>query len=370
MKAIGIILAGGNNDRLGELTSLRATSAMPVGSCYRSIDFPLSNMSNSGIGKVAVITQYNSRSLHDHLSSAKWWDLGSKQGGLFVFSPFLTSDNSYWFRGTADSIYQNMTFLKRSNEPYVVIASGNAICKMNYNDILKFHAEKDAEVTIVCKKADEWEDVTQFGVLELDQNGIVTDFEEKPLEPQSDIISTGIYVINRTLLIKLLEAVSREERYDLVKDIIMRYRKKLRIYGCPYEGYFRAINSIQSYYNCNMDFLREDVRNTLTREYPYVETKPKDEPPAKYNTQAQVQDCLVGSGSIINGTINHSILFRKVFIGDNATVKDSIIMESTYIGNDCVVENAILDKEVVLSDGKHIIGAPNKPVIVAKNTVI
>ena len=127
MKAIGIILAGGNNERLGALTDLRATSAMPIGSCYRALDFPLSNMSNSGIGKVAVITQYNSRSLLDHLSSSKWWDMGRKQGGLFVFSPYLTNKSSFWFRGTADSIYQNITYLKRSNESLVIITSGNAI---------------------------------------------------------------------------------------------------------------------------------------------------------------------------------------------------------------------------------------------------
>ncbi|MDR2649168.1 MAG: glucose-1-phosphate adenylyltransferase subunit GlgD [Clostridiales bacterium] len=370
MKAIGIILAGGNNERLGALTDLRATSAMPVGSCYRALDFPLSNMSNSGIGKVAVITQYNSRSLHDHLSSAKWWDLGRKQGGLFVFSPYLTNKNSFWFRGTADSIYQNITYLKRSNESYVVLTSGNAIYKVDYNDLINYHIQKDADVTIMYSQASDNDDLRQYGVMEFDGFERLTDLEEKPLEPQNDLISMGVYVIQRTLLIKLLEAIQVEDRYDLVKDIFIRYRKKLRIYGYRFSGYWKSLNNVKSYFDCNMDFLKKDVRDLFTKNAPFIETKPKDEPPGKYNIGAQAKDALVGSGSIINGYIGHSILFRKVFTGENSSIRNSIIMEGSYIGNNCVVENAILDKEVVLSDGKQIIGTPENPVIVAKSTVL
>ncbi|MDR1913409.1 MAG: glucose-1-phosphate adenylyltransferase subunit GlgD [Clostridiales bacterium] len=370
MRAIGIILAGGHNERLGELTELRATSAIPVGSGYRSLDFPLSNMSNSGIGKVAVITQYNSRSLHDHLSSAKWWDLGRKQGGLFIFSPYLSSTSSFWFRGTADSIYQNITYLKRSNETYVVIASGNGVYKMDYNDLINYHIQKDADVTIVYAQAQDGDDVRQYGVMEFDEFERLTDLEEKPLEPQSDLISMGIYVIQRTLLIKLLEAIQSEERYDLVKDIFIRYRKKLRIYGYHYTGYWKSLNSIKAYYDCNMDFLKKDIRDMFTKNTPFIATKPKDEPPGKYNSGAQAKDALVGSGSIINGYIEHSVLFRRVFTGENSAIKNSIIMEGSYIGNNCLVENAVLDKEVVLSDGKQVRGSQDNPLIVAKSTVL
>jgi glucose-1-phosphate adenylyltransferase len=370
VKAIGIILAGGNNERLEQLTDLRATSAVPVGSCYRSLDFPLSNMSNSGIGKVAVITQYNSRSLHDHLSSAKWWDLGRKQGGLFIFSPYLTNKNSFWFRGTADSIYQNITYLKRSNESYVVIVSGNAVYKMDYNHILDYHIEKDADITIAYRKADPGDDLSSFGVLEVDDQNRVTDLEEKPLDPQSDLVSLGIYVIQRTLLIKLLEAIQAEDRYDLVKDIIIRYRKKLKIYGFHYDGYWKTLNSVKSYFDCNMDFLKKEVRDLFTKDFPYIETKPKDEPPGKYNAGSQAKDALVGSGSIINGYISHSVLFRKVFTGENSSIVNSIVMEGSYIGNGCKVENAILDKEVVLSDGKQVVGSYENPVILAKGYVL
>lgn len=371
MKAVGIILAGGNNElRLGELTSNRATSAMAIGSCYRAIDFSLSNMSNSGIGKVAVITQYNSRSLHDHLTSSKWWDFGRKQGGLFVFSPFLSKDNSLWFRGTADSIYQNISFLKRSNEPYVVIASGDAVYKMDYRKVISAHKEKEADITIVYKDLPD-RDLTRLGVMEMDEAGRVLDFEEKPIEPQSIHASLGIYIISRTLLISILEQIIPEGRHDLVKDVISRYRKKLKIYGYKFEGYWGAIGtSVQDYYNTNMDFLKKEVRDQFTKEYPYLDTKPKDEPPVKYNIGAEVSDVIAGSGSILNGKVEHSVLFRKVYTGEDSVVKDSIVMDSCYIGNGCVVENAILDKEVVLSDGKEVIGKPGEPLIVKKGTVI
>lgn len=369
MRALGIILAGGKSERLKELTATRAISAMPVGSCYRAIDFTMSNMSNSGMSKVAVITQYNSRSLLDHLSSAKWWDLGRKHGGLFIFTPFLTNDNPFWYRGTADAIYQNLSFLKRSNEPYVVIASGDHIYKMDYNKLIAYHKQKDADITIVYKNLEN-QDVSSFGVLELDEEFRMRDFEEKPIEPQSSTVSLGIYVIQRTLLIKLLETIIPEGRYDIVKDIIIRYRRKLKIFGYMFDGYWSNINTIQSYYKTNMDFLDREVRDEFLKKFPYIATKAKDEPPTKYNRGACVAESLIGGGGILNGCIERSVLFRKVYTGDDSHIRDSIIMEGSYIGNHCVVEYAILDKEVVVSDGKQIIGTKEQPVIIKKGSVI
>lgn len=370
MKAIGIIMAGGNSERLKQLCTLRAISAMPVASSFRAIDFSLSNMSNSNIKKVAVITQYNSRSLHDHLSSAKWWDLDRKQGGLFIFTPFLSNDNSFWFRGTADSIYQNISFLKRSNEPYVIIASGDAIYKMDFHDVLNYHISKGADITIVCKDlAGTDRDIRDFGVMELDEDMRLQHFEEKPLEPKSSIASLGMYVISRSLLIKLLEDAIPNGRYDLVKDIIIRNSKELKVYGYKFDGYWTTLNSVNAYMKANMDFLTEEVRSILTTQ-PYIETKPKDEPPAKYNASASVSDALIASGTIIDGSVNHSVLFRKVFVGKNSIVDNSIVMESTIIGKGCTVKNAIIDKEVVISDGKSVIGEPDNPIVIPKGEIV
>ena len=370
MKAVGIILAGGKGNRLGALSSIRATSAMPVGSCYRAIDFPLSNMTNSGINKVAVITQYNSRSLHDHLSSPKWWDLGSKQGGLFIFSPYLTNDNSIGFRDTADSIYQNLTFLRRSNEPYVVIASGDCVYKMDYNELIAYHVQKNAEITIAYRRVPDDDDIRQYGVLELDETERMTDLEEKPLEPQSDLASIGVYVMSRTLLIELIETIVSEGRYDLVRDLLARYRKRLRIYGYRFNGYWRNLNNVHSYFDCNMDFLRREVRSLFMATFPYIKTKPKDEPPAKYNTGAVVTNSLVGSGAILNGHAHRSIIFRRVYTGENSRVHNAIIMEGTRIGDNCLVEHAIVDKEVVIESGAQVVGTLDAPLIVAKGSVV
>lgn len=371
MKALGIILAGGNSGRLKELCEVRAVPAMPVGSSYRAIDFTLSNMSNSNINKVAVITQYNSRSLHDHLSSAKWWNLGRKQGGLFVFTPYLSNTNSSWFKGTADSIYQNINFLKRSNEPYVIIASGDAVYKMDFHDVLNYHIEKGADITIVCKDLEGTnKDPHDFGILECDDDMRMLEFEEKPMEPQSSLASLGIYVMQRTFLIKILETIISEGRYDIVRDIITRYRKKLKIYGYKFDGYWSTLNSVKAYVEANMDFLKKEVRNIFIKEGPYIETKPKDEPPAKYNAGADVKNSLIGSGSILNGHVDHSVLFRKVFTGEDSTIRNSVIMESSYIGKGCIIENAVIDKEVVISDGKQVIGTKEEPMVIAKGTVL
>ena len=181
MRAIGIILAGGNNNRMRELSDKRAIAAMPIAGSYRSIDFALSNMANSHIQKVAILTQYNARSLNEHLSSSKWWDFGRKQGGLYVFTPTITKDNSFWYRGTADAIYQNLTFLKNSHEPYVVIASGDGIYKLDYNKVLEYHIAKRADITVVCTTCPDPSEVERFGVLRMNEDCRIEEFEEKPM---------------------------------------------------------------------------------------------------------------------------------------------------------------------------------------------
>ena len=230
MRALGIILAGGNNNKMRELSNKRAVAAMPVAGSFRSIDFALSSMANSHIQKVAVLTQYNARSLNEHLSSSKWWDFGRKHGGLFVFSPTVTSDNSWWYRGTADAISQNLSWLKNSHEPYVVIASGDGVYKLDFNKVLEYHIAKRADVTVVCTDSKE-ADTSRFGVLKMNEDCRIEEFEEKPMVSSSNVISTGIYVIRRRQLIEMIERSAQEDRYDFVKDILIRYKNLKRIYG-------------------------------------------------------------------------------------------------------------------------------------------
>jgi len=369
VKLIGIILATNKSEKLWELTDKRAMASLPVASCYRAIDFTLSNMANSGIKKVAVITQYNSRSLLNHLSSDKIWELGTKQGGLFVFTP-STADNVFSYKGTVDALYQNILFLKRSQEPYVIIGSGHHIYKMDYREVLRYHINKEADMTIISKKMPRNSELSSYGIMEIDNDGRVLEFEEKPLEPESDIASLGVYIVKRTLLIEILEQVVAEGRYDFVTDIINKYRKKLKIYSYLFDGYWSNIGTVKRYYDANMDFLEYDIRKQMLIDYPYIATRIKDEPPAKYNPGAKVKNCLISGGSIIEGEVKNSVLFNRVCIGVGATVKDSIIMNDSYIGNNCYIENVIIDKQVVISDNQKIVGTKEKPIVLRKGTVV
>ncbi len=355
MRALGIILAGGNNYRMRELSHKRAIAAMPIAGSYRSIDFALSNMTNSHIKTVAVLTQYNARSLHEHLSSSKWWDFGRKQGGMYIFTPTITPDNSFWYQGTADALYQNLDFLKRRHEPYVVIASGDGIYKLDYNKVLEYHISKHADVTVVCTDCRE-ADTTRFGVLKMDEDGRIEEFEEKPMVSSSNMISTGIYVIRRRQLIELLEQSGKEERHDFVKDILIRYKNLKRIYGYEIDTYWSNISTVESYYKTNMDFLKPEVRDYFFRQYPGISSKIEDLPPAKFNKGAVVKNSLVSSGCIVNGQVEHSVLFKQVYIGSNCVIKNSIIMNDVYIGDNTHIENCIVESHDTIKANSRYCG--------------
>lgn len=364
MKAVGIILAGGSSNKMRELTRKRAAAAMPIAGSYRAIDFALSNMSNSHVPKVAVLTQYNARSLNEHLNSSKWWDFGRKQGGLYVFTPIITADNGYWYRGTADAIYQNLDFLKSCHEPYVVITSGDAVYKMDYNDVLEYHLEKKADITIVCKELGPNEDARRFGILKLDEDMRVREFEEKPMVANSNIISTGIYIIRRRLLIDLIEQAVEDERYDFVSDILIRYKNLKKIYGYKMDSYWKNISTVDAYFKTNMDFLEKDVRDHFFKSEPAIYSKVSDLPPAKYNPGAVVKNSIVASGSIINGTVEDSVIFKKVFVGTNCVIKNSIILHEVYLGDNVHIENCIIESEGTIRANTRHVGEGKVKVIV------
>lgn len=367
MRALGIILAGGNNNRMRELSQKRSISAMPIAGSYRSIDFVLSNMAYSHIQKAAVITQYNSRVLHEHLSSSKWWDFGRKQGGLYTFTPTVTPQNSNWYRGTADSIYQNILFLKRSHEPYVVIATGDCIYKMDYNKLLEYHIAKKADITVAVKDMPDGTAFDRYGIVKLDEDSRIVEFDEKPMVPKTKTVSCGIYVIRRRQLIELLEKSAEEGRYDFVQDILIRYKDVKRIYGYKIDTYWRNIASVEDYYSTNMDFLNKDIRDYFFRQYPDVHSKVDDLPPAKYNPGAQVKNSLVSSGCIVNGTVEDSILFKEVFVGNNCYIKNSIILNDVYLGDNTHIENCIVEsRDTIRANSRHI-GETGIKVVAEKN---
>ena len=343
MRAIGMVLAGGNSRRIKELTKHRAVAALPIAGNFRSIDFALSSMTNSHVQNVAVFTQYNSRSLTEHLSSSKWWNFGRKQGGLTIFTPSITGDSNLWFRGTADAMYQNLSFLKKSHEPYVIIASGDCIYKVDYGKILEYHIEKNADITIVVKDLPDGFKAERYGCVKLDDDGRIRDFEQKPLITDSHTVSCGIYILRRRHLIELIEECAEDDRHDFVSDILVRYRDIKAIYGYRLNSYWSNIASLDDYYRANMDFLKHEVRSFFMVAYPVIYTKADDLPPAKLNAGSHVKNSLIASGSIINGTVEDSLIFKKSFIGNNCYIKNSIVLNDVYIADNSHLENCIVE---------------------------
>lgn len=370
MKAIGIILAGGNSKRVGKLSDKRAIASLPIAGSYRAIDFALSNMTNSKVNKVAVFPQFNARSLNEHLSSSKWWDFGRKQGGLYVFTPTVTKSNNSWYLGTADALYQNLDYLKKSHEPYVIIAAGDGVYKLDYGKVLDRHIEKNADITVVyTTMSDKDDDLTRFGILKLDENERIVDFEEKPLVADSNNVSIGVYVIRRRHLIEVLERCAKEDRHDFVKDVLVRYKNVRKIYGYKLDTYWRNIATVESYYRTNMDFLKKDVRDYFFKQYPDVYSKVDDLPPAKYNAGSEIKNSIISSGCIINGKVENSVLFKDVYIGNNCTIKNSIILNDVYIGDDSYIENCIVESRDTLRPGTNYIGTDGEIKIVVEKNV-
>jgi glucose-1-phosphate adenylyltransferase len=264
-------------------------------------------------------------------------------GGLYVFPPTVTVDNNFWYRGTADALYQNIDFLKSCHEPYVVIASGDCVYKLDYNKVLEYHIAKKADITVVCKQLPPQEDVTRFGVLKMNEECRIEQFEEKPMAADSNTISCGIYVIRRRQLIELIEKSAEEGRFDFVRDVLIRYKGVKRIYGYKIDSYWSNIASVESYYRTNMDFLKPEVRDFFFRQYPEVHSKVDDLPPAKYNPGSEVKNSLVSAGSIINGYVENSLIFKNVFVGENCVIRNSIVLNDVYLGDNVHLENCIVE---------------------------
>jgi len=370
---MGLILASGKNSKLKELVQARASSAIPIGGKFRAIDFCLSSMVNSGITKVGIITQYNFRSLMDHLGTGREWDLDRRSEGLYVFPPFLSGERSGWYRGGADAIHANIQFLKRSYEEYVIIAQGNCVYKMNFNYLLQFHEEKDADITIAYRDVSDIspDEQANLGMVYVDNSCRVVDMQEKHVNPPKGYNgSMGIYLIKRKLLIAIMENSVAHGDYDLVKDVIIKRLKELKVYGYKFEGYWRSIGTVNAYYRCNMEMLDAKVREELFVRDGQIYTKVKDQPPAKFNDEAQVQNSIVADGCIVEGNIENSVIFRGVTINKEAVVRNSIVMQDTVVGKGALLENVILDKEVIVSDGLQLRGARDWPIVIGKGVLI
>lgn len=348
-RVLAVILAGGASERLSILAAERAKPAVPFGGKYRIIDFTLSNCSNSGIYNVAVLTQFNPRSLAQHVGVGRPWDMDREQGGVVLLQPFLSRSDRNWYKGTADAVYQNLYYVVDQRVDEVLILSADHIYSMRYDQMLASHRNRHADVTVAVYEVPE-EDIPRFGIITLDHNGRIVNFEEKPRSAKSRLASMGIYIFNKKVLVDALEEMaSLDKGRDFGHNVLPNLIGKYEVYGFRFHGYWRDVGTVDAYWQSNMDLIVDLPELNLYNPENEVKTVFQGYPPAKLGPKAQISRALVCNGSIVNGTVVDSVISQKVFIEEGAEVRNSIIFEDTTIGRGSVINKCIIDKQVWVS---------------------
>lgn len=368
---MGIVMADNSELRLNELTELRSVTALPFGGRYRLIDFILSNMVNSGIINVGVATNINYSSLMDHLGSGAPWDLNRKIYGLFMLPPYVRGGVSGISAGSIDQLYGVLTFLRRSRQQYVLLATGRTVCNMTFDEALEQHIEKGADITVIYHdKKQKDEQLSRSTVYEVNSDGKVTGMETEPHFPKTTLEGMGMFIIERLKLIELIEDAYARGSHDFIRDLLMTAVNGGKVYGYEFKGFVGMVDSVRSYYENNMRLLEADVRNELLGNENRIYTKVKDQVPTQYGEAAGVADSLIADGCVIEGTVENSIIFRGVHIAKGAVVRNSIVMQNSVVEENCDIENVIIDKECTLRASKRLVGQPNYPVILPKRTLL
>jgi glucose-1-phosphate adenylyltransferase len=347
-RTMAVILAGGEGERLSILSSVRAKPAVPFGGKYRIIDFTLSNCVNSDIDDVVVLTQYNPRSLNDHIGLGRPWDLDRNTGGVKMLQPYIARGRvAEWYRGTADAVLQNLNVIEHASADTVLVLAGDHVYKMDYQPFVSAHRAKRADVTIAVRRVP-LADASRMGILAMDESHRVVDWQEKPKQPKSDLASMGVYVFSKRALRRWLS----EDRIDFGANVIpAMIDGGARVYGYRFDGYWQDVGTIQSFWEANMALLEDDPELDLYDKEWLIHTRSEERAPARVGSTAQVHRSLISHGCIINGIVVNSVLSPGVRVDVGAVVRDSIVMFDTVIRSGAVVDRAILDKEVVVGQG-------------------
>ena len=341
-ECVAMLLAGGQGSRLYALTSSIAKPAVAYGAKYRIIDFPLSNCINSGIDTVGVLTQYQPLRLNTHIGIGIPWDLDRNSGGVTVLPPYEKSDNSEWYSGTANAIFQNMNYMEQYHPEYVLILSGDHIYKMDYEVMLDFHKENHADVTIATMPVP-IEEASRFGIVIADENKKIMDFEEKPEKPRSNLASMGIYIFSWDTLKEALYAMKDQSGCDFGKHIIPYcHENGKRLFAYEYNGYWKDVGTLGSYWEANMELIDLIPEFNLYEEYWKIYTKSDIIEPQYLSADSVVEKSIIGEGTEVYGEVHSSVIGPGVTIGRGAVIRDSIVMKGTTIG-----ENAIIDKSII-----------------------
>lgn len=359
-KCVAMLLAGGKGSRLSSLTKNLAKPAVPFGGKYRIIDFALSNCTNSGIDTVGVLTQYQPLVLNSYIGIGSAWDLDRKNGGVTVLPPYSESSGVRWYTGTASAIYQNMNYLRQYDPEYVLILSGDHIYKMDYADMLDYHVKQDADVSISVIEVP-WEEASRFGIMNTNEKMEVTAFDEKPANPKNNLASMGVYIFKWSILKEYLEMDDRnpESSHDFGKDVIpLLLEENKRLMAYPYKGYWKDVGTVKSLWEANMDLLDETCElNLFDYDWRIYSVNPNQQP-QYIAPNAEVTESLINEGCVIEGKVDHSVVFQGVSVGENSVVQHSVVMPEAKIGNNVYIERAIIPAGMVIPDGAII--APEK----------
>ncbi|MBR2283317.1 MAG: glucose-1-phosphate adenylyltransferase [Ruminococcus sp.] len=367
-RTVAMLLAGGQGSRLYALTKNVAKPAVPFGGKYRLIDFPLSNCTNSGIDTVGVLTQYQPLVLNEYIGNGEPWDLDKMNGGVHVLPPYESNSGASWYEGTANAIYQNIRFIERYDPEYVVVLGGDHIYKMDYSKMVDFHVANNADCTISVIDVPLAE-ASRFGIMICDENNKVTDFVEKPKEPKSTLASMGIYVFSWAKLRKYLienendantkRANGEPWSKDFGKDIITSMlRDEQRLYAYEFEGYWKDVGTLDSLWEANLDLLDTNVKLDMYDPDWKIYSRNNYYPPQYIGDKAKIENSMVSEGSVINGSVDFSILFSSVTIEEGAEVNYSIIMPGTVVKSGAKVEYAIVGEDTVIESGARVGSQP------------
>ncbi len=370
---LGIIFAENPEAGMGELTSVRSLAAVPFGGRYRIIDFVLSNMVNSSIINVGITTPYNYQSLRGHLGTGKPWDIDRKGNGLFLLPP---KENHNYAKpcGGVDILNGVSHYLAKSSQNYVLVCDCNTICNIDFSDVLRFHMENDADITLIYTEIPmvSERELSKRILIDVDVESRVRDMQVYPIQQNTNKSYMHMFIIDKSLLMELVgDAVAHNKHY-ISKDVILPNIDRMKILGYKFSGYSRQINNIKNFFDVNLELLDKDVREELFGQKTHmpIYTKIKDTIPTKYGKNAVVSNSLIANGCVIEGTVKNSILFRGVHVGKGAVVENSIVMQNSEVMENCLIENVVFDKEVIIKSGKKLVGQDTYPMVIGKKTIV
>jgi len=352
-KVLTMILAGGAGERLSILVAERAKPAVPFAGKYRIIDFALSNCANSGLRNVAVLTQFNPRSLAEHIGSGRSWDMDRASGGVALLQPYVSRSEHDWYKGTADAVYHNLYYVADQKADEVLILAGDHIYNMRYDHMIDAHRSHGAEITVGVAEVS-LADASRFGLVTLDQDERVVGFAEKPKQPKSTLASMGIYVFNKEVLMRCLEDARQKKVYDFGRDIIPEAIGRQQIFGYRFDDYWRDVGTVESYWQANMDLIVDLPDLNLYGPDYEIRTVPLYYPPVKVGPLAQVTRSLISDGCIINGRVVNSVLSPGVYVEEGALIKDCIVFNDATVDRDVVLDLSIVDKQTWVGEGAYV----------------